>query len=99
MFFRKVCHVLRKEYSLILTPIISNYSVNHINYQFFPLSIEEMSSEQKSKLKPDKEGILLMWTLASRNFVVTGGSNSIGLATVKVREAVVDSKFEGFLDH
>jgi hypothetical protein len=58
-----------------------------------------MPSKQKSKLDPDKEGILLNWTLASRNFVVTGGSNGIGFATVKVREAVVDSEFEGFLDH
>jgi hypothetical protein len=57
-----------------------------------------MSSPQKSKLNPEKEAILHMWTLASRNFVVTGGSNSIGLATVKVREAV-DSEFEDFLDH
>jgi hypothetical protein len=57
-----------------------------------------MLSEQKSKLNPDKEAILLNWTLASRNFVVTGGSNGIGFATVKVREAV-DSEFEDFLDH
>jgi hypothetical protein len=75
------------------------FAANHINYHFFPLSIEKMSSPQKSKLNPDKNAILLNWTLASRNFVVTGGSNSIGLAIVKVREAVVDSEFEGFLDH
>ncbi len=57
-----------------------------------------MLSEQKSKLNPDKEAILLNWTLASRNFVVTGGSNGIGFVTVKVREAV-DSECEDFLDH
>jgi hypothetical protein len=84
--------------SLILTKL-SKCQADPFNFHFFPLSIEEMSSKQKSKLNPDKEGILLNWTLASRNFVVTGGSNSIGLAIVKVREAVIDSEFEGFLDY
>jgi hypothetical protein len=34
----------------------------------------------------EQDRILLGWTLEGRNIVVTGGSNGIGLATVKVRE-------------
>lgn len=51
------------------------------------------------------EQILKNWTLSSRNYVVTGGTNGIGLATVKVRKILTkvqrernDSTFflEGF---
>jgi hypothetical protein len=34
----------------------------------------------------EHDKILQGWTLQSRNMVVTGGSNGIGLATVKVCE-------------
>jgi Tropinone reductase 1 len=34
-------------------------------------------------MKSEKERIQQSWTLSSRNYVVTGGSNGIGLATVK----------------
>jgi Tropinone reductase 1 len=45
-----------------------------------------MSSGKKRKLKPpgsSKDRIQQCWSLAGRNFVVTGGTNGIGLATVK----------------
>jgi Tropinone reductase 1 len=36
-----------------------------------------------TRMSSEKERIKNSWTLSSRNFVVTGGSNGIGLATVK----------------
>jgi hypothetical protein len=47
-----------------------------------------MSDEKRRQLDSEKETILRGWNLSSRNFVVTGGSSGIGLATVKVSTPV-----------